>query len=176
MFLGCKITVFFSFILFRKIIDFCKKKNYDLSAKKNANCAPTLQFGCQGLCTFYVKILHWHYPAISYFILLHAKRHAYRVRQNFWSKFLLKLIKQTYKRTYWKTKLKGINSYQGLQSAKKISGFRILCEFIESRIRIPIFSQHEYSNFKIRKILLEWQIQQISTNYEHLQILAFLIH
>jgi len=30
------------------------------------------------------------------------------------------------------------------------------------------FSQHKYLNFKIGKILLEWQIQQISTNDKHL--------
>ena len=36
------------------------------------------------------------------------------------------------------------------------------------RIRIPIFTQHKYLNFKIGKILLEWHIQQISTNDKHL--------
>ena len=34
--------------------------------------------------------------------------------------------------------------------------------------RIPILSQHKYSNFKIGKFLLEWQIQQISTTDKHL--------
>ena len=61
--------------------------------------------------------------------------------------------------------------YKGWQSAKKIDGygFRIFFSgFLASRIQIPIFSQHRYLNFKIGKILLEWQIQQISSNDKHL--------
>ncbi len=30
------------------------------------------------------------------------------------------------------------------------------------------FSQHEYLNFKIVKVLLEWQLHQISTNDKHI--------
>ena len=57
------------------------------------------------------------------------------------------------------------------------SDSRFFSEFIASRIRFPILTQHKYLNFKIGKILLEWQIQQISTNYKHLhEDLAILIH
>ena len=45
---------------------------------------------------------------------------------------------------------------------------RIPSEFLASRIRIPIFTQYRYLNFKIGKILLELQIQQISSNDKHL--------
>ncbi len=59
---------------------------------------------------------------------------------------------------------------QGWQSAKKSvdsdSGF--FSGFLASLIRIPIFSQHKYLNFKIRKMLLEWQLQKISLNDKHL--------
>ncbi len=32
--------------------------------------------------------------------------------------------------------------------------------FLDPRIQIPIFPQQKYLNFKIKKILLQWQIQQ----------------
>ena len=49
------------------------------------------------------------------------------------------------------------------KSADSDSGF-----FSGFGFRIPILSQHKYSNFKIGKFLLEWQIQQISTTDKHL--------
>ncbi len=50
----------------------------------------------------------------------------------------------------------------------RIRYFRFgLCGF-GFQIQIQIFSQNKYLNFKKGKILLEWQIQQISTNDKHL--------
>ncbi len=64
----------------------------------------------------------------------------------------------------------------------KLSGIRI-CNFIFRfgfQIRIQIFSEHKYLNFKIEKKLFEWQIQQISTNdklfYEDFGIFNSLIY
>ncbi len=61
--------------------------------------------------------------------------------------------------------------YQGWQFAKKKladsdSGF--FNGFLASWIRIPIFLQHRYMNFKIWKKDSIWQIQKISTNDKHL--------
>ena len=47
--------------------------------------------------------------------------------------------------------------YQGWQFAKENGGFGF-----------QFLSHYKYLNFKIGKFLLEWQIQQISTNDKHL--------